>query len=198
MSRLPAKLARTLVVGLLITACNSGASLTSPVTRASSAMAAAKPAGGADLCKKGGFANYNRTDGTTFKNQGDCVSYVEHGGVLVPVLPLPVITSFTYDGIQDLCSTGGGLHPLFTALFSGGTATITFGSLASAKVTSGVPVAYGPVAGGTFTLSATNSSGSTTRTLQPFPIGLVDECEVVGPTTRIPTNRLGRLGPGDQ
>ncbi len=32
-----------------------------------------------DQCKNGGFANYRRADGSTFKNQGDCVSYTNNG-----------------------------------------------------------------------------------------------------------------------
>ena len=31
-----------------------------------------------DDCKKGGWMTMSREDGTTFKNQGDCVSYVNH------------------------------------------------------------------------------------------------------------------------
>jgi hypothetical protein len=38
-------------------------------------------------CKKGGWAGLQREDGTRFKNQGRCVSYAVHGGVLVPVVP---------------------------------------------------------------------------------------------------------------
>ena len=30
-------------------------------------------------CKNGGWANLTRTDGTTFKNQGDCIQYVNTG-----------------------------------------------------------------------------------------------------------------------
>jgi hypothetical protein len=32
-----------------------------------------------DQCKNGGWMNYRRADGSTFKNQGDCVSYVNTG-----------------------------------------------------------------------------------------------------------------------
>jgi len=40
---------------------------------------ASKAATSADQCKKGGWATLVRADGTTFKNQGDCVSYVKTG-----------------------------------------------------------------------------------------------------------------------
>ncbi len=33
-----------------------------------------------DQCKKGGWQNLTDSDGTPFKNQGDCVSYVATGG----------------------------------------------------------------------------------------------------------------------
>lgn len=33
----------------------------------------------ANACKNGGWANYSRPDGSTFKNQGDCIQYVNTG-----------------------------------------------------------------------------------------------------------------------
>ena len=33
----------------------------------------------ADDCKNGGWQRLSRTDGSGFKNQGDCVSYVQTG-----------------------------------------------------------------------------------------------------------------------
>ena len=32
-----------------------------------------------DECKKGGWADLTREDGTSFKNQGDCIQYVNTG-----------------------------------------------------------------------------------------------------------------------
>lgn len=32
-----------------------------------------------DACKNGGWQNYTRADGSTFKNQGDCIQYVNTG-----------------------------------------------------------------------------------------------------------------------
>ena len=37
-----------------------------------------------DECKKGGWANLTRADGTSFKNQGDCVAWVETAGRNAP------------------------------------------------------------------------------------------------------------------
>jgi hypothetical protein len=35
-----------------------------------------------DACKEGGYLTLARSDGTSFKNQGHCVSYAVHGGTL--------------------------------------------------------------------------------------------------------------------
>ena len=43
-------------------------------------------------CKKGGWQGLQREDGTRFSNQGRCVSYAVHGGVLVPVVPAVTIS----------------------------------------------------------------------------------------------------------
>jgi hypothetical protein len=37
----------------------------------------------AHACQHGGFRNFVRADGTSFKNTGACVSYAAHGGTLV-------------------------------------------------------------------------------------------------------------------
>jgi hypothetical protein len=38
-----------------------------------------RPPANANQCKNGGWANYTRGDGSTFKNQGDCIQYVNTG-----------------------------------------------------------------------------------------------------------------------
>jgi hypothetical protein len=37
-----------------------------------------------ELCKHGGWQNLTTSTGAPFRNQGDCVSYAVHGGVLYP------------------------------------------------------------------------------------------------------------------
>jgi len=37
----------------------------------------------AHACQHGGYKNFTRADGTSFKNTGKCVSYAAHGGTLV-------------------------------------------------------------------------------------------------------------------
>ena len=44
-----------------------------------SALVSANPPATKDDCKKGGWANLTRADGSTFKNQGDCIQYVNTG-----------------------------------------------------------------------------------------------------------------------
>jgi CARDB len=80
----------------------------------------ASPAGAAGntdnakACQKGGFVNYSRTDGTTFKNAGDCTSYLAHGGTLVALPDLvPVVTCDTTEcrfGVRNV-----GLGPITNA-----------------------------------------------------------------------------------
>ena len=168
MTRLFPTLARMLVVALVVTACRSGDSPTSPLTLTTgSVLAAAKAPDSKDLCKSGGYVNYTRPDHTTFKNQGDCVSFAAQGGTLVPALP--VITSLTNDGIVDQCATTGRIKPLFTAVFTGGTATFGYDFEPAVPVTSGVQFAYGTVGPATYTLTVSNAAGSVTRAITPFP-----------------------------
>ncbi len=80
----------------------------------------------AHACQRGGYANYTRTDGTTFANQGQCVSYAAHGGTLKPV-PTAKITGVavffkdTNNGFQAAAVTGTGFLPNSRITF-----TVTF------------------------------------------------------------------------
>ncbi|HEU5422973.1 MAG TPA: hypothetical protein VFU72_05490, partial [Nitrolancea sp.] len=61
----------------------------------SSALAA--PSGNADaahLCQDGGYASLQGSDGTTFSNAGECVSYAAQGGTIVGINAC-VVTSTT-------------------------------------------------------------------------------------------------------
>lgn len=73
----------TVLTGLIIAA-----------TAASMGSASAAPAADKEFCKSGGFADFiNPATGQPFKNQGQCVSFVNGGGVLKPVQeepPVPV------------------------------------------------------------------------------------------------------------
>lgn len=49
------------------------------------AASAASTSDAAHACQQGGYLDWTREDGTPFRNTGACVSYVAHGGILVPV-----------------------------------------------------------------------------------------------------------------
>ena len=56
------------------------------------AAAPAGAAGNADnakLCQKGGWQTLFRSDGSTFANQGDCVSYAAKGNTILTAPPNP-------------------------------------------------------------------------------------------------------------
>lgn len=71
---------------------------------------AATPAGAtgnsanAKLCQKGGWKNLVRSDGSSFKNQGKCVSYAAKGGVLTTP---PATFQSTCQGLGGTYGTGG-------------------------------------------------------------------------------------------
>jgi hypothetical protein len=62
------------------------ASLVAVILSLSGPLAFAAPNDAKEACKHGGFANYvDPSTGAPFKNQGQCISFVNHGGTLVPV-----------------------------------------------------------------------------------------------------------------
>ncbi|MBW0093803.1 hypothetical protein I4I73_31090 [Pseudonocardia sp. KRD-184] len=71
----------------------------------------------AKLCQGGGYADYQRSDGTRFANEGACVSYAARGGQLVnlPVVTRSVVVSFATTSNSDFCGvvlTLTGFDPL--------------------------------------------------------------------------------------
>lgn len=163
------RIAMVALVGTsLLAACGDAARI-SGATRGSGAAAFDKGGNSdaAQACQQGGWQHLQGSDGTLFQNTGECVSYAAHGGTLVPIPVLPIIASFTFNGIGSECDTGGGLVSLFTAVFSNGTATITDPSGFTAPVTSGVQAAFGLFTGN-FVLTVSNSSGSVSQTLSEF------------------------------
>jgi hypothetical protein len=81
----------------------------------------------AHACQKDGYLNYTRADGTPFKNTGDCVSYVAHGGVLKPVVVKNVTSIST---------------SLFKSSISAGSTDYDSGSLSGATADAGGLVTY--------------------------------------------------------
>jgi hypothetical protein len=195
MSRTTLTLLSVLGGALLLTACDSATAPVSSLRPTGSASADKGSGDDKDACKKGGFADYTRADGSTFKNQGDCVSYVEHGGQLVSkTLPLPVIASFTFDALVNHCAEGLGYDMLrLTATFNGGTGTSTGPWGGVTPVISGVQVTL-PARDGAYTLTVTNAAGSATASLDPLGGG-TPQCGAGSDFSRTPGGR-GRIGGG--
>lgn len=62
----------------------------------------------AKLCQKGGWQSLYRSDGSSFANQGQCVSYAAKGGALLQTAP---ISAFLFGGgdvshVYDFTGTG--------------------------------------------------------------------------------------------
>ena len=65
----------------------------------------------AHLCQKGGWEELQRSDGTTFANQDECVSYAASGNTLVPVVAKPYIILERYEEIDKCGYTVIGANP---------------------------------------------------------------------------------------
>jgi hypothetical protein len=91
-------------------------------------VAAATGAGNADnakKCQKGGWQHLYRSDGTAFKNQGDCVSYAAQGGALVT--PFMTLTNVDCTGCWHVVGVGAGLEPSSPVEFYGNPGNFDFG-----------------------------------------------------------------------
>jgi hypothetical protein len=53
------------------------------LSQAAAALAGGGNSANAKLCQKGGWQTLVRSDGSSFANQGACVSYAAQGGTLV-------------------------------------------------------------------------------------------------------------------
>jgi hypothetical protein len=94
-----------------------------------------------ELCKDGGWQNLTTSTGAPFANQGDCVSYAVHGGVLHPKASLVLTVSDCQLAGEDpvfgrvlRCTAvvaGSGLKPAADAIFCDpgpGAGCLTIGS----------------------------------------------------------------------
>jgi hypothetical protein len=72
-------------------------------------LPAAAHAADTSVCKDGGWRNLVRADGTPFKNQGDCVSYVSKGGIPRPPGPPPeTVLAVAYTNLDGTPGFGAG------------------------------------------------------------------------------------------
>ena len=72
------------------------------VTFSSAVAAPGGNSANAKLCQKGGWEDLQRSNGTTFTNQGACVSYAAHGGTLEPKSTSIVTVSFLLGSLGDI------------------------------------------------------------------------------------------------
>jgi hypothetical protein len=76
----------------------------------------AAPGGNSDAsaaCENGGYVNWTDSDGNAFRNEGACVRYAAHGGVLVPAEAQPFSVAYSSIGPSAFRAvfTGTGLEP---------------------------------------------------------------------------------------
>jgi len=83
---------------------------------AAPALAESGNSAAAAACQDGGYVDWTDATGNAFRNTGACVSYVAHGGTLVPVVVDPVnpfSVSYRPSGSSgfEATVTGSGLEP---------------------------------------------------------------------------------------
>ena len=124
----------------------------------------------AHACQKGGWQNLVRSDGTSFANQGECVSYAAQGGTLKPK---PTCTA----GSEDFSGDAEFSTP---TTFSGGTIDSAFGSDGGILIqgssvfggfANGAHVVYSGDDLNSFHLTFTNSVGSVSLVAQSALLG---------------------------
>lgn len=59
------------------------------------------------VCKKGGWRTVEKENGTRFKNQGRCVSYLVRGGTVTPIVPAATIEFVASGTVQGACEATG-------------------------------------------------------------------------------------------
>ncbi len=146
MRRLP------LLIGLVVLVCAAGGGLA-----ASQSALAGGNSDAAHACQGDGYQSLARSDGTSFENVGECVSYAAHGGQFSTPLPSCTVTAttgcLTFDS-QTLTDDSGDTLTL-SGSFSFDSTCSTGECLYSAPESSN-DLALG---GGTYT--ETDSSGAT-------------------------------------
>lgn len=77
------------------------------------------------VCKKGGWKTVEKADGTRFKNQGRCVSYLVRGGAYTQIAPAVTVTMTLTDDQASCDATGAvkdfGANQSYTGDVTGGT-----------------------------------------------------------------------------
>lgn len=125
----------------------------------------------AHACQQGGYASLQGSDGTLFKNAGECTAFAAHGGTIVGITATCSFVSgqtgcITFNGVAIRQVDISTLSYLSTATYTL-TGSMTFSPIC---ITCGTPTASG---GGTYTFAGTsNFSGSWAATGITSPIGI--------------------------
>src|SRR5262249_24765516 len=109
----------------------------------------------AQPCQKGGWQNLMREDGTGFKNEGDCVSYAAHGGMLRSCAGSENFSEFA-EFSQPTTFSGGTIDTAYGP--AGGIAVQ--GSFFNGDFPTGTHVLFSGLTLGSFQLTFTNPVGS--------------------------------------
>jgi hypothetical protein len=151
-------------------------------------------------CKDGGWQSLQRVDGTTFENQGRCVSYAVQDGVLAPVVPEGAEEDDAAPEEQGgsnflaaLACKDGGWQALQRA---DGTRFDNQGRCVSYAVRGGIVAAIVPVVTISFVPSATDGFCDATATLGDFDPSTVYSAtwtasDATGGVVAITTDALG-------
>ena len=145
----------TLALAGLLAACDSSVTEPGLDGDASVAFANGGNSGAAKACQNNGYLNFQRPDGTLFRNVGECIAFVAAGGVLQPIGGAPTIVDIESVGID--CT----VLPwtiTFVVNFSGGTGTVN-----GYPMTSGVAFTIPQSADGLYDFVVTNGTQSVTE-----------------------------------
>jgi hypothetical protein len=146
----------TVALAGVLAACDS--SVTQPALKndASVALANGGNSAAAQACRNNGYLNFQRPDGTLFRNVGECVAFVANGGTLQPIGGAPTITEIDSHGIN--CVEQPWTVTVFM-IFSGGTGTVN-----GHPMTSGVDLTIPQSADGAYEFVVTNGTQSVSET----------------------------------
>lgn len=145
----------TLAVAGLLAACEPSVTQPGLEENASAAFANGGNSGAAKACQNNGFLNFQRPDGTLFRNVGECVNFVAQGGVLQPIGGAPTISEIESVGID---CTQLPWTITFLVTFSGGTGTVN-----GYPMTSGVALTIPQSGDGLYLFVVTNGTQSVTE-----------------------------------
>lgn len=150
---------RSPALGLVVIALSAAA-----LSLAGTAVAGGGNSENAQRCQHGGWQTLLRTDGSAFRNQGECVSYAARGGLLQEMASLTV----TFEKVNCLnlrvIATGFGLRPgTFVSIYLDGVFAVgDYGPVeADGTIATNGGWFWGGIAGAVVTAAGTTAAGET-------------------------------------